>query len=551
MAVLRINGYAVEGRIGYESTRAEIQVRREYSPNGLYQLGRNSVARAWRFTTRMLPREVALALAAMVQQRGECWTWGLTGAPNGVLYVDGNAVPEVWSQTRRVSQSLESIGTIISAYGADGARVYDWNGNAYGMCEASTGSLLIEPGTTNIATANMFDPSTTTGFTGDTGSETIGTDTSNYWTGSSSIKVTTTGGNEGVRIGTVTGQTDYTLSTFVKFSQNFITANGVMNIRVYDNTAAAYIGSNQQLTPTVADAWYRVFANGSPAGGASSNVSLALFTSAFDPATDFWVDGAHFEAEINDSYPTAPLDPGTINYSGSGAGVRPAGVLDFDTFVASHTNGFTVAAWVNVQFTGSAAIRSIIDAGDGTPRGYLIINTSNQPLFVPVSSVGGGLTPTGSALSAGWHFLVGVYNRSNNTAYLYVDGDLDASDNTWGGARQYWDIENIAGDFSIGTQGGAGSLTAPGPLGPMFILPYALPASIISGMYQSATDARPVPGLLPLGVAGDMLGIGERWLYCHAAVRSLRNEPYVDPATPAWDAAAMSVDLDLFEDRGR
>lgn len=545
MAVIRVNGYAVAGQIGFAGEVLELNSQRGHSPNGVYQLRRNGTVRSWRFTTRMLPRDEALALSYMLQQRGDAWRFDLNGSPDGVVYVSDDTVPEVWSDTRRVPRSAEAECTVISTYAADGSRVYDWNRVPYGPFAGSKGSLLVEPASANIATANQFDPSATTGFGALGVGVSLSVSPDIYWTGSSSVAATLPGSNqsEGISCGTFTGQTDYVVSGFIKLSPALISAAVSVRTQLYDLTAGTSLDFND-ISPTDGDGFYRVYAAGSPAGGAGSNVEMRIFIGSNTTAGIIYLDGVQVEDDVKNGYPTAPIDPGTNPFGGSN-GTRPAGELDFDQYISGYSKGLTIAAWVNVQYTGVAQTKYILDLGDSYPRAVLYIDSSDAAKFDVFARDASFLNPTSSALAVGWHFIVATYNPIDRTARVYVDGALAASDSAWSASRQFFDPSTISGNISIGTAGTAGVDTAQFPLGPIYVLPYAVPLNLISGCYQSATDDRPVPGLYPLSVSGDILGVGEKHVYCHARVRSIINDPHV--VSGAWDGAAARVDFDLYE----
>jgi hypothetical protein len=555
MAYLHINGYQVKTRQGGEISFEETFGRRGYSPGGNYQFGRNHIGRAWRFTTIPLPRDEAQALANMINMLGDSWKFDLSAASDGVAYVTDNTSSEVYSDKRRIPQTAEAECTIAAAYGADGARVYDWNGNAYGAFEGSTGSLLVEPATTNLFAATTYDCSDHTVFIIEnaSGSASKADDTASYWEGSSSVKVIT-GANTGDGLRTPNVTSGFTAGVSTTVSVFVKGASGGEQVRIalqetLSGGGGAYstIGTPSSFTlPATGDAWTRIYTTETTSATAVGLRVLVL--NAVASAQTWYVDGFQME-EPTDGFPTAPIDPGSDPY-GSGNGARPAGVLDFDTFVSGYTNGFTVATWFNVQKTGTGASQYIFDTGDGAPRAVVYLDASDQPTFQLVHSFSGSLLAVDSALSAGWHHLCAVYDRSANTAYLYVDGVLGGSDSTWSGARQYFDIENSAGDLSLGSAGTAGNNTAPGPIGSLQIYPFAMPAAMANALYNSGTDTRLPPGLTPLGVHGDFLGTGERWVKCYGQVNRVSNVPFQD-ATLGWQAGGATVDFTLYEATGK
>lgn len=524
MSYLHINGIAVpvkECQPGY----VPIAGNSGYSPNGVYQVNRNGFARQWKVRTSLLSSDMRVALAEMLSHRGEAWRWELSSAANGVHYIPDETASEAYSDRIRLPKSA-SNATVMSAYGADGARVYDWNGNPYAPLSGCEGSLLVEEGATNIATANLFDPANTTGF-GTYGSSTRSHDTEHYWTGDGSIDVALDGlgGSEGVTIGAITGQTDYIISAFVRVDPAL--AGATIRAQIWDDTASVWLDSARDTVATYADGWYRVYATGAPAGGASSDVYLRIWVPSNGTAASFFVDGVMAEVQPSLLKPTAPVDPGSDPF-GAGTGVRPAGVLDWaNTFVASYTQGITLAAWVNIQNLGVSAVSAVlIDSADDFPKIVLFWEDGSGDRFaLEVASDGGTyLQPRGTqGKTVGWYHVVGVYDRKTNAAYLYVNGALESSDTSWSGGkgRTFMDASGMTGDFSLGTFGAAGANVLPGPLGPCMVLPFAAPAEMVSGWYNGGADSYAVPGVFPLGIHGDVLGTSELNIKALATIDSM------------------------------
>lgn len=542
MGYLHINGYQVKTAIGGEVSFEETFSRRGYSPGGNYQFGRNHIGRTWRFTTIPLPRDEAQALASMINMLGDSWRFGLSAASDGIVYVTDNTTSEVYSDKRRIPQTTEAECSVMAAYAGDGARVYDWNGNAYGAFEGSTGSVLVEPATTNLLTGDESDPeSGALGWTATSGSATVTADTSNYWRGAGSANVTWSAGGAGAKSATIApSAVTYVFSVYVKPSA------GGEQVRIQitgDNS-----GSTQTDYTLNADKdrWTRLY-HAHTANG--SDTTIQCFVRGIDSSGTIYIDGAQLEQSVNDGYPTAWVDAGTNPFGGSN-GTRPAGVLDFDTFVSGYTNGFTASTWVNFQFTGPTANRYILDTADASARALLLISTADRPRAYVVSSDSSELFVNGSVLTAGWHHIASVYDRSNDTLYLYVDGVADGSDNTWSGARQHWNVDSAAGDFSIGSAGTAGANNCPGPIGSLQVSPFAMPAAMITSLYNSGADARLPPGLTPLSVHGDFMGAGDRWVKAYGQVNRVTNVPHQDN-TLGWQAGGAVVDFTLYEATGK
>lgn len=520
MSYLHINGYAIPIE-SCEPTHQHIAASMGYSPNGVYQLSRNGYARAWKCRSGLLTTAERHAMMAILGHRGDGWRFNLSAASNGVVYITDATSPEVYSDKFKVPQSAEAVATIMAAYGADGARVYDWNGNPYGAFDGSQGSVLVEPGTTNLLSANEAHP-TANGHVINVFTGTHAADSARYWTGSGCIAVNCLATNDGIEVnGTGVVSSDYVLTGKVRGH-----VGGEQLQVLYLNNAGTTIANGNITLAADADRWTRVRVYGTQV--VDTNVRLRILSN--NGAMNFSVDGLQIEQKT--TQPTAWVDPGQDPW-GSGSGVRPNGVLDFDTFVSEWVDGFTLSAWVNVQNVTPAASGLIVDTGSGNPRTGLYITTGGALVFFANASgpATSALSVTGGVVSAGWHHVVGVYDRDANTAYLYVDGAADGSDDTWSGVRQYFDIENSANDTSIGSAGTAGANTFPGPIASVQFLPYAMPATVIAGMYDSAQQVRLPPGVLPLSVHGDALQLGERWIQATATLDATPHNPWWNGAT--------------------
>lgn len=551
MAYLHLNGYAVPVAHASKASFEEVSARRAYTQNAHYIFSRSALVRAWRFQTAILGRADLAALSGMLNSLGDGWRWDLSSSANGVYYITGATDQEAYSDMRRPSKALESVATVMSAYGADGSRVYDWNGNAYAPFAGCEGAVLVELASQNRASANQFNPSATTGFGNIGTGVTLSNSPDNAWIGSTCVAATLPGSVQAEGIATIafTGRTSYVISGFIKLSPSLITAAKSVRCQLYDTTAAASLDYND-ITPTDQDGWYRVFAAGSPAGGAGSNVEFRIFIGSNDTAGVMYLDGVQSEDDVGDGYPTAPVAPGS-NPWGSGSGIRPNGVLDYDTFLSTYTRGLTVSAWVNLQRLSPASNTLVWAGADTNPRPLLLMTTSNEASFQVFAADGSNLTTLSSAKTAGWHHLVGVYDPVSASAKLYVDGALASTDTTWSGNRTRFDIAGISGDLSIGTAGTAGATWSPGPIGPLIVYPFAATASIIAGWYNNASDNVPVPGVLPLAAHGDFLSAGEESIKAHAKVEDITTVPHFDPVTGAWDDGGGRMSFSLFEEVGR
>lgn len=557
MGLLHINGYAIPVEHGGELSYLETASTRAYSFNGMYQFSRNALARSWRFVTAPLSRDEVLSISQMVNMRGDAWRWALSSAPNGVHYIWWASNSEAFTDMRRPGKNSESKATVVSAYSADGGRVYDWNGNAYAPFSGCEGSVLVEPGTTNIVSQAIAECTDHTQF-GSVGSSTKDNNADNFWQGSTSVSLITQAATpaSGMKFTLTVAGGDYTAGDVLVWSLYVKgTAGGeTIRLNVNEDTGSgySYLTQTEYTINASSDAWTRIYLSISTTASTSVGIELNILNPATyaGGAQTFLIDGIQVEANPPDSYPTSWVSPGADPWL-SGNGVRPAGILDYDTWLSSYTNGFTLSAWVNFQFMSPSASKRIFKSSTGNPNLYVAFLGTNVVQAVYTASDGSLLNAAAGPYTAGWHHIVTTYDPRDATARLYVDGALAISDDTWSGGRQRWDAESMSGDLSIGTAGVAGANTCPGPIGPVQVFPFAAPAKFIEGMYNSATDDVPVPGVMPLAVHGDILGAGEKRVYCYGEANSIAAIPHKPEATGVWEDGAGRVMLTLYEASGQ
>lgn len=551
---LHINGYPVHVRDGFEVSTEEISGQRGYSFNGFYQFTRNTLARRWAVQTMVLPGDEAIALAGMLNMRGDGWRWDLPSGvnPNGVHYIVDDGDAEGYSDKRRVQQAAEAKATIMSAYGADGARVYDWNGNAYAPFSGCQGSLIVDGGTTNFATFNDWKGA----WARNIGTETLDTaDSDHYWTGTTSGEITTVAStNAGVVTSSVytpgagryTAGDDVVASVFIKPDAG---GEGI-RIAIYESTGGAYteIGGQDYTIISDADGWQRIFVQATTDVASAGIVVKLLNVTATVQTWNF--NGFQLEVDPGDGYPSAPVKPNEDPW-GSGNGVRPAGVLDYDQWMYDFDKGFTVSAWINLQYTGAAGSRVFFRNSNTSTYTQLYISSGDSLIFDVRADVGSALQQAQTGFTTlGWHHVVGTYSARDRAASLYTDGALVGTDSSWNGAREFVDPSKFGIDFAIGSIGNPG-FDAKIPLGPIQFYPFTMPAHMVTGLYNSATDDVPVPGVMPLACHGLLFGAGEQSVKCYAENVRIRSVPHKSPWTGNWEPNGAELTFELVEAVGR
>ena len=532
MAFLNLNGWAIPVAT-CELAHAHINAASGYTPNGLFTLQRNSFARTWRVRTGLLTSAERDALLEMLGHRGDGWRWGLLGETAKGWHTLSK---HFYSDKRRAAQTAEEVATVVSAYAADGTRVYDWNYNPVAPQAGTEGAVCVDKGSTNLLSANEAHP-TTNGHLLNFGAGTHAADSVRYWTGSGAVTVTAPAAGDGVQAdATVSIGVDYVCSVHV-----YPYADSQPITVRYTNGAGTTISQVVYTLPT-AGYWYRLKTFGTQTVDTTARIRVLSNSGA---AASYAVDGLQIEAQST-GHPTSWIDPGADVW-GSGNGVRPAGVLDFDPFYLDWRNGFTVSTWVNAQTLGSATSDIIWDSSDGFPR-FVVYKTSADAFRADVqSSDGQTLSAVGSATTAGIHHVAAVFDPDASSLSLYVDGALAQTDTSWAGSgsREKFDVEKTTGDMSVGSGGVAGANNWLGTIGALQVLPYTVPASVVAGWYDSGTDDRAQPGVMPLGCYGTFLQQGDSYVDVYAQVDAAPHEPYFDGAT--WQERGGRVAFTLFE----
>lgn len=547
---LHINGLAVpikECEPGY----APIAGGSGYNSNGFYQHIRNGTVRAWRCRTSLLTSDMRIALGELLSQdRQDAWRWDLAADPDGVAYIVDDTDTEVYSDAKRIPVSTEAECTVVAAYASDGTRVYDWNGEPYGVFSGCSGALLVEPSTGQMLTVNNSHPTSNAHLVNISGgvhqNETV-----RHWRANNCVYITTTGADvDGVATGTYLAYTSYTPGDKVVFSVYIAPDAGGEAVELYfeEDTGAglAQAGTPVSLTlPSDVNQWRRYYVAYTTSG---SSVSLrGVMSNRGATGAQKWYAGGLMMEVQSSGYPTAWILANQDPW-GAGNGNRPGGILDFPTFVTGWTDGFTVAAWVNVQKLSNGS-QYVFDTGDGAPRAYCYFDSGNRFNFIGQSKGLALLQCTGTARTAGWYHVASVYDRKTNKGYLYVNGVEDASDTTWVGRIQDLDLSQGSDYFSWGTTGTAGAFTAPGPIGPTMCLPFAAPAEMILGMYNSGADQLGVPGAYPMTVTGDALGTSERFVRVYSKVDSM---PHIEwEKEGVWQKAGGEIAFTLMEAQKR
>jgi hypothetical protein len=120
----------------------------------------------------------------------------------------------------------------------------------------------------------------------------------------------------------------------------------------------------------------------------------------------------------------------TSDYLCSETGVAD-GTCDDDANFDTTTGNITVGAWIKRSASGTDVDTILAKWGnaDADQAFRLSFSALDLPIFQTTDGAGSTVTSAGTAITdTNWHHLVGVFDNSNNTQYLYVDGVLADSD---------------------------------------------------------------------------------------------------------------------------
>lgn len=544
MSYLHINGYAVP-IVSCEPSHVPIGSAGGYSPNGVYQFARNGYARTWKCrTASTLTSDIRAALQEVLGHRGDHWRFEVPAA-NRPLVLGDTAAP-FYSDKFRAAYNASGLGnnpraTIESCFAADGALVHASDGVALRPWAGATGSVLCEPGTTNILTAGDANPEDHTTDLVVRGSATLSTWVSRRWIGSKSIRVQTTASAspfEGVATNNVTS--GYSATNVVVASVHLRPWSGgeTLVLNIEETTGGAYteVATVDITLPANTDTWTRYYLAYTTSG--SSTGIRAMVRNKTAAAQYFFIDGLQLEVQSS-GLPTSWVDP-SVNTYGSGNGVRPVADLQYQNMLTSYVNGITLNAWVKHNRLGSGETLYVFDQGNasGDTRLILLFNNADQPAIQARAPDADGpssasdLVAAGSALAdSNWHMWTGVFDPSVPKVYLYKDGVEIATDTTLTGNRVF-DPSLFVGDLHLANPGSGTASWGPGYVACPSVLPFAAPAAFVSGMYNSGNGyGGKTPGVLPVVVSGNMLRIGEQSVKCIAQLDAAPHAPWWNGST--------------------
>lgn len=507
MSFLELNGRPISVASFEESVR-EVGSR-AYGLVGTPLVDRLTQKRVWKVETTPLLRGEATAVKAIVQGLGHSW-------PFDVDDYSGKGLPA----------ESGAVRTLRSGTAADGAPVY--------LESKYTGAVAVERATTNILGADSRDAENApTGYSA-INAAVLAVDTSNYWQGTKSLKVTTNGSfptdgayTTAVDPGAGSAGKTYSGSVYVKAPSD----NELVKIRLYDVTNAAAGAWTYSLAMT-ADTWYWLVCTITIGGSDCRSIRLEIEEQVGNAISVFYCDGLQIE---EGEVPTSWVD-----------GSRAAGVLEYDSSVLSGYRDLTFSCWARSLYHNSTDIRYVFAIGTTVGANSFVVfrdaSVDNVSFITTDASAGNWdmLSDTGIWNDEEWHMITAVLRTSptslEHIKELYVDSIL----------VDYSDPAGIpaiasAGFLKIGNTYGGAQFSG-GLIDDLLIVPYAASAAQIANWYAFGRAQSALPRVL---VHGD--AIRETDLSVEA-IGKLAGGPYVQAvADGSWQVHLERLSFELEE----
>ena len=522
MAYLTINGVTVPVVQGGHGNIIEIGSR-DRAVDGTSIVSVSARKRTWRLTTRPMTSTEVAALVGLLLGYGDSWDceWAATLA----LWYSKKGIPS------NASPKASLLGASVDGVGIAGHYKF---GPAPSTNKHGLG---VTAGTTNLLTASVSTPTSTTGFTAvDSATRTYNTTAKCFGTGS--IKVVTSAtvnhakGGVSTTFSANTGY--YTVSCYVRSD------SAVAGVSIEATGSGVYfVGSDGQVSGTTLPAnspWtrlsYTVYVD------ASTTVTIKVLEITEDSHITFYVDGLQAEAQET---LTAWIPGGTT---------RAAASLYWPLDATFNADEITFGCWttgptVNANLLTSTIIG--IGGAAGVVPGIAISGAYDNILQVTVFG------PAGSALyqivnctnpdppwnTGDFRHIACVYRRvpaaGQYAIEVYLDGVLvgHAASITIAaptvlstlGFPEDPDVDYFVGSNSIDE---------------MFVLPYAATPVQIAAL-AAATATQPVPPRLT--VSGDI--VRNSPVVCAAVIEDTTNIPHASAGV--WQNNAESVVFTLSE----
>lgn len=478
MPFLTLNGVTVPVDSSSEAPNQIYGDARGYLGFGMK--GRVARKRTWSIKTIPMDHETAQALLGIVTCRGDVWGFDdLTlFSQKGILAGIGVAAV---SQPVYVPNSAAADGSFNPC-----APPF----SAYAMY-AQTGRQNVMP-TANDSSYETSNPLTAVAGT------TVAQDSTRYYAGTKSVKVTDatgTVGGRGVQSAVLTGFTASATACFSILVYNGLGAAAPFALSILSDTAVS-LGAASVTIPN--GGWYRVAIRFTlPSTG---KFQWQLYTTSTGFPGSWWVDGAQLE------YAVSPSPYIGVGVPAIGPSVNATG--NFGLPFSNATNGggpdsadseVSVACWT--QFTGlnDSTVRNIFNLRALGANPQIALRYVPTNLNVIVTNDSGtalntfGTTLTNLALTDAWHYVVLNLRTSPHAGgywmELIIDGvrvaSLPASSSLFSTMPTLSKLNVLQMDFG-GVAGWNGQFNE------IQVNPYCLPLGIAQQLYANQPTVRPV-----------------------------------------------------------
>lgn len=487
MPFLTVNGVTVpidSASVNWTQIMPDVRSYMGYSRKN--RVGRK---RSWACKTPMMDADLAQAIGGIIQCRGDVYGFDdLTlFSQKGVLgnNAAGTASPIFMSNSAAADGSFNPEAPPFSSYA-----IYPGSGRVNRLAA-------------NDATFETSNPFTTVG------SVTVASDSTRYYQGTKSVKITDTGSaaGRGIQSANLSGLTAGTASCLTIMVYNGMSAPLPLQL-LAQTTAGSNVGVSNVTVPV--GGWSRIYVPFNvPSGGA---FRYQLITGSAGNAGSWWVDAAMLE------YASSPSPWVTAGAAGVGA-TAPVGTANFALpFGQTNILGLPDAAdgevsvGVWTQFSGMQETRTLFNLRrDGTSpqisvaaaAGFLSLNvTADDGTFL--YSI--GYTVPNSNLVDAWHYVVvnmrSAPRKGGNWGELYVDGVLVA--NAPGSTVYAAEPPNLNRLQELQLFFGLSSWN--GQINEIQLNPFVLPQSVIAQLYAAQPAIRPVAPqvLLSGGIVGNI-----------------------------------------------
>jgi hypothetical protein len=507
---LALNGWDLKIEKASESVDLLGSYKRAFS--GKLLTDRRTLKRRWKLTTGRLKELDAFALINLLEGRGHGWTW------EGDLY-----------SSKGLNVNGATVASLRRGRAADGSFVVDESGVA--ESKYGTYSMVTDAAITNMLTANQGSVETdTTGFTAIDGA-TISRTTSHAFEGSASLQVVTAAAVNAVRGGVETtvasasAATQYIGSFYAKAP-----AGSTISIRcrLVDSTGAGGVSKTVALN---ADKWTRITTNAYTTAGGTTGIKLEVLEDVADSNITFQLDGLMIQ--------TGALAGTWV----AGASSRSASSLNYPVASFATLTDLTINFWARsptANYTPGYITFTRWNAGSFSME---ITRPTNTNLVSFTTSFGTSDTRSYSNPWDGqWHMITATL-RSNPESgevikALYVDGVLRSSSSPanhpllWSGLTQLNVGQVGAGGERIGLHNTL--------MCDLMIVPYAMPAALVSGIYNFGRSVANLPRLV---FNGDM--VPEDFVTAEGSVSPSEYVRFTDAGS--WRANARRVEFELVE----